>query len=32
MTVGSYYSTALFTKALRIEVEQDGRLTAAGKC
>jgi alkylhydroperoxidase family enzyme len=32
MTVGSYYSTGLFTKALRIEVEQDGRLTVAGKC
>ena len=32
MTVGRYYSTGLFTKALRIEVEQDGRLTVAGKC
>ncbi len=32
MTVGNYYSTGLFTKALRIEVEQDGRLTVAGKC
>jgi alkylhydroperoxidase family enzyme len=32
MTVGSYYSTGLFTKALRIEVEQDGRFTVAGKC
>ena len=32
MTVGSYYSTGLLTKALRIEVEQDGRLTVAGKC
>ena len=32
MTVGSYYSTGLFTKALRIDVEQDGRLTVAGKC
>src|SRR5262245_10348886 len=32
MTVGTYYSTGLFTKALRIEVEQDGRLTVAGKC
>jgi alkylhydroperoxidase family enzyme len=31
-TVGSYYSTGLFTKALRIETEQDGRLTVAGKC
>jgi len=31
-TVGSYYSTGLFTKALRIEIERDGRLTVAGKC
>lgn len=31
-TVGSYYSTGLLTKALRIEVETDGRLTVAGKC
>ena len=31
-TVGSYYSTGLFTKALKIEVETDGRLTVAGKC
>lgn len=31
-TVGSYYSTGLFTKALKIEVENDGRLTVAGKC
>jgi len=31
-TVGSYYSTGLFTKALRVEVEQDGRLTVAGEC
>jgi alkylhydroperoxidase family enzyme len=31
-TVGSYYSTGLVTKALRIETEQDGRLTVAGKC
>ena len=31
-TVGSYYSTGLLTKALRIEVERDGRLTGAGKC
>jgi len=31
-TVGSYYSTGLLTKALRIEVERDGRLTVAGKC
>src|SRR5690242_3950119 len=32
MTVGNYYSTGLFTKALRIETERDGRLTVAGKC
>ena len=31
-TVGSYYSTGLLTKALRIEVETDGRVTVAGKC
>ncbi len=31
-TVGSYYSTGLFTKALRVEIERDGRLTVAGKC
>jgi alkylhydroperoxidase family enzyme len=31
-TVGSYYSNGLLTKALRIEVETDGRLTVAGKC
>jgi alkylhydroperoxidase family enzyme len=31
-TVGSYYSTGLITKALRIEVETDGRITVAGKC
>ena len=31
-TVGSYYSTGLFTKALKIELEADGRLTVAGKC
>jgi alkylhydroperoxidase family enzyme len=31
-TVGSYYSTGLFTKALRIEIERDGRLTVAGTC
>ncbi len=32
MTVGTYYSTGLFTKALKIQVETDGRLTVAGKC
>jgi 4-carboxymuconolactone decarboxylase len=31
-TVGSYYANGLLTKALRIEVENDGRLTVAGKC
>ena len=31
-TVGSYYANGLLTKALRIEIEQDGRLTVAGKC
>jgi hypothetical protein len=30
--VGSYYSTGLITKALKVEVETDGRLTVAGKC
>jgi len=32
MTVSSYYGTGLFTKALRIQPETDGRLTVAGKC
>jgi len=31
-TVGNYYSTGLLTKALRVKVETDGRLTVAGKC
>jgi len=31
-TVGSYYSTGLVTKALKIQPETDGRLTVAGKC
>jgi alkylhydroperoxidase family enzyme len=31
-TVGNYYSTGLLTKALKIEVETDGRLTVPGKC
>ena len=31
-TVGSYYANGLLTKALRIEVESDGRETVAGKC
>jgi len=31
-TVGSYYSYGLFIKALKIEVETDGRGAPAGKC
>jgi alkylhydroperoxidase family enzyme len=31
-TVGSYYANGLLTKALRIQVESDGRETVAGKC
>ena len=31
-TVGSYYANGLLTKALRIEVENDGRETVAGTC
>jgi alkylhydroperoxidase family enzyme len=31
-TVGNYYANGLLTKALRIEVETDGRETVAGKC
>jgi 4-carboxymuconolactone decarboxylase len=31
-TVGNYYSTGLLTKALKIQVETDGRLTVAGTC
>jgi 4-carboxymuconolactone decarboxylase len=31
-TVGTYYSTGLLTKALKIEPESDGRLTVPGKC
>jgi 4-carboxymuconolactone decarboxylase len=31
-TVGQYYSTGLLTKALKIQVETDGRLTVPGKC
>ena len=31
-TVGSYYANGLLTKALRIEVEHDGRETVPGKC
>jgi alkylhydroperoxidase family enzyme len=31
-TTGSYYANGLLTKALRIQVETDGRETVAGKC
>jgi alkylhydroperoxidase family enzyme len=31
-TTGNYYANGLLTKALRIQVEADGRLTVAGKC
>jgi 4-carboxymuconolactone decarboxylase len=31
-TVGTYYSTGLLTKALKIQPETDGRLTVAGQC
>ena len=31
-TVGNYYANGLLTKALRIQVESDGRETVAGKC
>jgi 4-carboxymuconolactone decarboxylase len=31
-TVGTYYSTSLLTKALRIRQESDGRLTVPGEC
>jgi len=32
ITVNTYVGTALFTRALRVKVEDDGRLTAIGKC
>jgi alkylhydroperoxidase family enzyme len=32
MTVNNYVGTALFIRALRIKIEDDGRLTAIGKC
>jgi len=32
ITVNTYVGTALFTRALRIKVEDDGRLTSIGKC
>jgi len=31
-TIGSYYANGLLTKALRIQIETDGRLTVPGKC
>ena len=31
-TIGTYYSTGLLTKALKIQPETDGRLTVAGQC
>jgi len=31
-TVSTYYGTGLVTKALKIEIETDGRRTVAGKC
>jgi alkylhydroperoxidase family enzyme len=31
-TVASYYGTGLFTRALKVQIETDGRLTVAGKC
>jgi 4-carboxymuconolactone decarboxylase len=31
-TVGTYYSTGLMTKALKIQLESDGRLTVPGEC
>jgi alkylhydroperoxidase family enzyme len=31
-TVGTYYSTGLLTKALKIQLETDGRQTVPGKC
>jgi hypothetical protein len=31
-TVGNYYANGLLTKALRIQIETDGRETVAGKC
>ncbi|HEY2534249.1 MAG TPA: carboxymuconolactone decarboxylase family protein [Xanthobacteraceae bacterium] len=31
-TIGSYYANGLLTKALRIEVENDGRETVTGNC
>ena len=32
ITIDSYVGTALFTRALRVKIEDDGRMTAGGKC
>jgi len=32
VTIGSYYSTALLTKALKVKIEGDGRAPAPGSC
>ena len=32
ITVDNYVGTALFTRALKIKIEDDGRLTSMGKC
>jgi alkylhydroperoxidase family enzyme len=32
ITVNNYVGTALFTRALKIKIEDDGRLTSIGKC
>jgi alkylhydroperoxidase family enzyme len=32
VTVGNYYGTGLLTKALKIRIETDGRLTVPGRC
>ena len=32
LTVGNYVGTGIFTKALRIEIETDGRQASLGKC
>ena len=32
MTIDKYVGTALFTNALRVKIEDDGRMTAGGKC
>ena len=32
LAIGTYYSTGLLTKALRVKVETDGRGAVRGKC